>query len=55
MELISFEVPEQYSGTVIELMGKRLGVMKDMRVDRTIAFFDFVVPTRGLIGVVMRL
>ncbi len=51
MELVSFEVPEQYSGTVIELMGKRLGVMKDMRVDRNISFFDFVVPTRGLIGV----
>ncbi len=51
IELVSFEVPEQYSGTVIELMGKRLGIMKDMRVDRGIAFFDFVVPTRGLIGV----
>lgn len=51
MELVSFEVPEQYSGTVIELMGKRLGIMKDMRVDRGVAFFDFVVPTRGLIGV----
>ncbi len=51
MELVSFEVPEQYSGTVIELMGKRLGVMKDMRVDRGVAFFDFVIPTRGLIGI----
>lgn len=51
MELVSFEVPEQYSGTVIELMGKRLGVMKDMRVERGISFFDFVVPTRGLIGI----
>ncbi|MFA7201721.1 MAG: translational GTPase TypA [Candidatus Paceibacterota bacterium] len=51
IELVSFEVPEQYSGTVIELMGKRLGIMKDMRVDRGIAFFDFIVPTRGLIGV----
>lgn len=50
-ELASFEVPEQFSGTVIELMGKRLGVMKDMRVDRGIAYFDFIVPTRGLIGV----
>lgn len=51
MELVSFEVPEQFSGTVIEIMGKRLGMMKDMRVDREIAYFDFVVPTRGLIGV----
>jgi len=51
IELASFEVPEQYSGTVIELMGRRLGIMKDMRVDRGVVFFDFVVPTRGLIGV----
>ncbi|OGM90287.1 GTP-binding protein TypA [Candidatus Wolfebacteria bacterium RIFCSPHIGHO2_01_FULL_48_22] len=51
IELVSFEVPEEFSGTVIELMGKRLGTMKDMRMDRGIAYFDFVIPTRGLIGV----
>jgi len=51
MELVSFEVPEQFSGTVIEMMGKRLGVMKDMRVDRGIAHLDFIIPTRGLIGI----
>ena len=33
MELASIEVPEEFSGTVIEMFGKRLGVMKDMRVD----------------------
>ena len=33
MELVSIEVPETYSGTVIEMMGKRLGVMTNMRVD----------------------
>ena len=33
MELVSIEVPEAYSGTVIEMFGKRLGVMKNMRVD----------------------
>ena len=26
MELVSIEVPEAYSGTVIEMMGKRLGI-----------------------------
>jgi GTP-binding protein len=51
MELVSIEVPEEHSGVVIEMMGKRLGVMKDMRVDRGIVFMDFTVPTRGLIGV----
>lgn len=51
MELVSIEVPEKFQGTVIEIMGKRLGVMKDMKVDRETAFIDFAVPTRGLIGV----
>ena len=50
VELVSIEVPEQFSGTVIEMLGKRLGQMKDMRVDRGIAFMDFATPTRGLIG-----
>ncbi len=50
MELVSIEVPESYSGVVIEMLGKRLGVMKDMKVDRGVAYLDFKVPTRGLIG-----
>jgi GTP-binding protein len=65
MELLSIEVPEEYIGTVIEMMGKRLGIMKNMRVDGSAllhstspgqatasgtAFIDFEVPTRGLIG-----
>jgi GTP-binding protein len=59
IELASIEVPEQYSGTVIEMMGKRLGLMKNMKVDNAamtqsatggIAFMDFEIPTRGLIG-----
>lgn len=51
MELVSIEVPEEMSGIVIEMFGRRLGVMKDMRVDRNRALMDFTVPTRGLIGV----
>jgi len=51
MELLSVEAPEEYTGTVIEMMGKRLGVMKNMRVDNKTAFLDFDIPTRGLIGV----
>ncbi|MDI6820804.1 MAG: translational GTPase TypA [Patescibacteria group bacterium] len=51
IELVSIEVPEAYSGTVIEIMGKRLGVMRDMRLDRNIALMDFAIPTRGLIGI----
>jgi GTP-binding protein len=52
MELVSVEVPEAYSGTVIEMMGKRLGIMTNMRVDdNKNAFMDFTIPTRGLIGI----
>ncbi len=50
MELVSIEVPESYSGVVIEMLGRRLGVMKDMKVDRGVAYLDFTIPTRGLIG-----
>ncbi len=51
MELVSVEVPETYAGVVIEMLGKRLGVMKDMRVDNGTDHMDFTVPTRGLIGI----
>ena len=52
IELVSIEVPEQYSGTVIEMFGKRLGVMRNMRVDdKGNAFMEFETPTRGLIGI----
>ncbi|MCL5016073.1 MAG: translational GTPase TypA [Patescibacteria group bacterium] len=51
IELVSIEVPEEHSGAVIEMMGKRLGVMKNMRVEKGIVFMDFSIPTRGLIGI----
>jgi GTP-binding protein len=51
MELVSIEVPETYSGTVIEMLGKRLGIMRNMRVDdKRNSFMEFEIPTRGLIG-----
>jgi GTP-binding protein len=52
IELVSIEVPETYSGTVIEMLGKRLGQMTNMRVDdNKNAYMDFNIPTRGLIGI----
>ncbi len=50
IELLSVEVPEIFSGAIIEMLGRRLGVMRDMRVERGAAHMDFAVPTRGLIG-----
>lgn len=51
IELVSIEVPESFSGVIIEMMGRRLGLMKDMRIDGEQVSMDFLVPTRGLIGI----
>ncbi|MBI1960982.1 MAG: translational GTPase TypA, partial [Candidatus Liptonbacteria bacterium] len=51
MELVSVEVPEAHSGAVIEMLGKRLGIMRDMKSDGKAVKMDFAVPTRGLIGI----
>ncbi len=50
IERVSIEVPEKFMGTVIEQMGQRKGSMVDMRVEQGVAFIEFLVPTRGLIG-----
>lgn len=49
-EAVSIECPESFTGTVIEKMGKRRGEMKDMLVENGIAYIEFEIPTRGLIG-----
>jgi GTP-binding protein len=49
-EDVWLEVPEKYSGLVIEKMGVRKGELKNMRVEEGIAHFHFFIPTRGLIG-----
>ncbi|MBI1833550.1 MAG: translational GTPase TypA [Candidatus Andersenbacteria bacterium] len=49
-EDVYIECPEEFSGTVIERMGKRKGEMKDMKVDKAVAHMHFLVSTRGLIG-----
>jgi len=50
MELVSVEVPNEFAGAVIEMMGKRSGTMKEIKVDGGMNFIDFAIPTRGLIG-----
>ena len=49
-EDVWLEVPEQYSGLVIEKMSKRKGELKNMNVENGTAYFHFFVPTRSLIG-----
>jgi len=49
-EKIFIEVPEKYQGVVMEKMGGRKGELKEMRIDNTTAFMEFIIPTRGLFG-----
>src|SRR3989344_2616599 len=50
IERVSIEVPEVFTGTVMNTLGVRKGIMAEMRVEKNIAFLEFLVPTRGLIG-----
>jgi GTP-binding protein len=49
-ELVSIEVPEEHSGSVIEKLGKRNGVMQDTKTENGISYLEFLIPTRGLFG-----
>jgi len=49
-EEVSILVPEQFSGIVIEKLGKRRGVMTNMGTENGEIKMTFDVPTRGLLG-----
>ncbi|MFZ2205270.1 MAG: translational GTPase TypA [Minisyncoccia bacterium] len=49
-EELVVDVPMESSGVVIEKMGKRRGIMKDMTEKEGIARIVFDIPTRGLLG-----
>jgi len=49
-EEVSIFVPEEYSGAVIEKLGKRRGVMSKMDTKDGQTSMVFSVPTRGLLG-----
>ena len=49
-EQVFVEVPEQYSGAVIQSLGVRHGEMSEMRTENGICFLEFIIPTRGLFG-----
>ena len=51
IEQVEVEVSSTYQGTVIELMGARRGIMRDMSIrDDGLVHLVFNVPTRGLLG-----
>jgi GTP-binding protein len=49
-EEVTILVPEASSGSVIEKLGKRKGIMNDMRTENAQTRIVFSVPTRGLLG-----
>ncbi|MCL4385273.1 MAG: translational GTPase TypA [Cyanobacteria bacterium] len=49
-EEVFIEVPEEFSGAVIQKLGSRYGVMKKMEIKDGIVHLEFIVPTRGLFG-----
>ncbi len=49
-EELVIDVPVESSGTVIEKIGRRRGVMKDMTEKNGIMRIVFDIPTRGLLG-----
>lgn len=51
IERVHIEVPEAYSGTVIEELAKRKGEMQHLSTnDHGISKLEFLVPTRGIMG-----
>ena len=49
-ENIFVEVPEEFSGVVIQKLSTRHAEMKNMEIVEKICFLEFIIPTRGLFG-----
>ncbi len=49
-EEVTVDVPQEFQGTVIEKLGKRKGIMKDMKIKENQVRMIFEIPTRGLLG-----
>jgi GTP-binding protein len=49
-EEVTIDTPEAYAGTIIEKLGRRKGIMTDMKNKEGQARMIFEIPTRGLLG-----
>lgn len=50
IEVLSIDVPDEYSGKAIELVSKRKGEMKEMTPKGDLIHLEFEIPSRGIIG-----
>ena len=49
-EELTIDIPQEYSGAIIEKLGKRKAIMTDMRNKENQSRMLFEIPTRGLLG-----
>lgn len=50
MEAVVVNVPDDYAGSVIQALGKRKGIMTNMKSENGNTLIELDVPTRGLLG-----
>lgn len=50
IELAVVNVPDEMAGSIIESLGKRKGIMQNMRSENGNTLLEFEIPTRGLLG-----
>ncbi len=55
IELCAVEVPPQHVGAVMELLGSRRGICRNMESRGDATILEFTIPARGLIGLRSRL
>ncbi len=49
-EILTVDVPSDYSGKVIDLVTQRKGIMQNMQIKGDRTHLEFEIPSRGLIG-----
>jgi GTP-binding protein len=49
-EKLMIDVPDEFTGAVMNELGPRKAELQNMHVDKTQALLEFIIPTRGLIG-----
>jgi GTP-binding protein len=49
-EAVEVRAPEEYSGSVVDLLNQRKGELQDMGLEDNYSVVKFLVPTRGMLG-----
>lgn len=49
-ERVYIEVPENFSGVVIQALGSRKGELTHMNTENKITYLNYIIPTKGLLG-----